>query len=253
MFHNRRRFLQRITIGGVSLGGLSLGGLSLGAVPSVLGASELADGSSPVVTWDEWRDGEMLNGEQPPAKIEFDTSWTQKLTGKYRAVFDTPSIEGGAGVWRAGSWVGHYKDVVKAVPADINPVIVIRHAGIPLIMNHEFWDRYDIAKENKVRDPMTDKKTKRNPVLMTVEEDKLPPSFADLALHKQIARGVIVLGCNAAFGGMVAMVAKEEKLKFPEAREKALTMMVPGVILQPNGIFGVTMAQHNGCAFVNAV
>ena len=236
MFPDRRRFLQRLTFGT----------LAAGAVPSLLSASEPNEESRALPSFDEW---EM--GEQPPAPSPYDISWTAKLTGKYRAVFDTPSINGGSGVWRAGSWVNHYKSVVKADITDINPVIVIRHAGIPLIMNNEFWDRYDIAKENNVRD-FNDKKTKRNPVLVTVEEDKIPASFADMALHKQIERGIIVLGCNAAFGGMVSLVAKKEKLDFGEARKQALTMVVPGVILQPNGIFGVTMAQHNGCAFVAA-
>ena len=29
-------------------------------------------------------------------------------------------------------------------------------------------------------------------------------------------------------------------------------MIVPGVIMQPNGIFGVTLAQQNGCVYVQA-
>ena len=232
----RRTFFQRLTVGG----------LTAVSLPSLLNASEPADDARDVVSFDEWE-----TREQPPAPTPFDMTWTAKLTGKYRAVFDTPSINGGSGVWRAGSWVNHYKSVVKADITDINPVIVIRHAGIPLIMNHEFWDRYNIGKDNDVRD-FNDKKTKRNPVLVTVEDDKIPESFAPMALHKQIERGVIVLGCNAAFGGMVSLVAKKEKLDFGDARKQALTMMVPGVILQPNGIFGVTMAQHNGCAYVAA-
>ena len=237
MFPDRRRFLQRLTFGT----------LAAGTVPSLLRASEPNEQPIEVFSYDEFG-----ADQQPPAAAAYDLTWTEKLTGKYRAVFDTPAISGGSGVWRAGSWVNHYKSVVKADIADITPVIVIRHAGIPLIMNNEFWDRYDIAKENKVRD-FNDQKTKRNPVLVTVEEDKIPASFADMALHKQIERGVIVLGCNAAFGGMVQLLAKKEKLNFGEARTQALSMMVPGVILQPNGIFGVTMAQHHGCAFVNAV
>ena len=60
------------------------------------------------------------------------------------------------------------------------------------------------------------------------------------------------MACNTAFGGMVSLVAQKDKLKFPEARAKALTMLVPGVMLQPNGIFGVALAQHHGCAFVAA-
>ena len=245
MSHDRRRFLRQVTAGG----------LSLAALPGVLSAAESNSNSSEAFDATAFAREHELNAirdAQQAQKVDFDISWPKKMTGKYRAVFDTPAINSGSGVWRAGTWVNHYKDVLKAEPSDINSVIVIRHEGIPLIMNHEFWERYNIGKDNKVTDPMTDKKTKRNPVLMTAEEDKLPPSFAALALHKQIERGVIVLGCNAAFGGMVALVAKKEKLKNDEARAKALTMMVPGVILQPNGIFGLTMAQQNGCVFISA-
>lgn len=240
MSPDRREFLQRLTVGSVALG----------ALPATLSAAEptsreSSSGSSTTAY-------EEFLAEQQAQAATFDVTWAQKLTGKYRAVFDVPAMEGGAGVWRAGMWVNHYKDVLKAQPSDINPVVVIRHSAIPYIMNHEFWDRYDVAKNNKVRHPLTDKKTRRNPVLMNAEEDKLPPSFASYNLQSQIERGVIVLACNLAFGGMVSLVAQKEKLKFPEARTKALTMMVPGVILQPNGIFGVTLAQQNGCSFVQA-
>lgn len=237
MSSDRREFLQRLTVGSVALG----------ALPSTLSAAEANSATTSSMSAFQ----EFLEAEQQAA-VTYDVSWTQKLTGKYRAVFDVPALEGGAGVWRAGMWVNHYRDVLKAQPTDLNPVIVIRHAAIPYIMNHEFWDQYDVAKESKVRHPMTDKKTRRNPVLMNVADDKLPASFAAYNLQTQIERGAIVLACNIAFGGMVSLVAKKDKLNFGEARTKALTMMVPGVILQPNGIFGVTMAQQNGCSFVQA-
>ncbi len=234
MSSDRREFLQRLTIGGVAIG----------ALPASLTAAE-PDSSRAAFN-------EFAALSQQPAAPTFDVSWTQKLTGKYKTVFDVPAINGGSGVWRAGMWVNHYKDVLKSPPTDLNAVIVIRHAAISLIMNHEFWNSYDIAKEHKVRHPMTDKKTTRNPVLMTTEEDQLPPVFASYALPKQIEGGAIVLGCDLAFAQMVSMVAKRENLKGAEARAKALAMVVPGVILQPNGIFGVTLAQHHGCVFVAA-
>jgi hypothetical protein len=232
MASDRRDFLKGLTVAGVALS----------ALPATLSANESPAAS---LQYNEWDD-------QPPAAPQFDTSWTEKLTGKYKTVFDVPAIEGGAGVWRAGMWVDHYKDVLKAQPSDLSPVVVIRHAGIPLIMNHEFWEKYDIAKASKVRHPMTDKKTTRNPILMTVEDDKLSARLAGYTLNKQIERGVVVLACNLAFGGMVATLAKKEKLNMAEARKQAMAMMVPGVILQPNGIFGVALAQHHGCGFVAA-
>jgi hypothetical protein len=184
---------------------------------------------------------------QPPATA-FDATWADKLTAKYRAVFDVPEIGEGVGVWRAGLWLNHYQDVLKATPADLNSVIVIRHAGIPLLMNHDFWETYGVGK-SLPRALQGMQKARKNPVLGTEGDTS---RFAALTLPKQMERGVIVLGCNMAFGQMVSLVAKADKLPAPEARKKALSMMIPGVILQPNGIFGVTLAQHHGCAYVMA-
>ena len=64
--------------------------------------------------------------------------------------------------------------------------------------------------------------------------------------------GGIILGCNLAFGQMVGIVAKAEKLKQAEAREQALQHLMPGVTLMPSGIFAVARAQAAGCVFVAA-
>ncbi len=238
MSSDRRQFLTHLSLGGAALAALpaSLHAQSPESLPSF--------GDSP---------RELARAlEQPSLQGQFDTSWTQKLTGKYKVVFDVPELTGGSGVWRAGLWSNHYRDLRGAQPADLSPVIVIRHSAIPFIMTHEFWEVYDVAKTNKVVHPITEKKTRRNPVLMTAEDDQLPPTFANLALHKQLERGVVVLACNMAFNAMIALVAKRDKLANPAAREKALSMALPGVIMQPNGIFGLTLAQENGCAFVAA-
>jgi hypothetical protein len=186
---------------------------------------------------------------QPPQAIVWDTSWTQKVTGKHKAMFDVPEIEGGAGVYRAAIWVRQYTDVLKLQPADLSAVIVIRHSAIPLAMNQDFWATYGVGKEFKVKDD-GGKTQKLNPVLPTPGATGNGSFFQ---LDKQLAAGAIVLGCNLAFGGIVSLVAKKDKLKTPEARAKALTYLVPGVILQPSGIFASVMACEAGCAFVQAV
>jgi hypothetical protein len=198
--------------------------------------------------------GEAVPDIDAEQQASFDTSWTKKLTGKYRTVFDVPEIDGAVGVWRAGLWQGHYRDVLKADAADLNAVIVIRHMGIPLLMNHEFWETYRIGKKSKVRNPAGKGTATRNPALMTVEEDQLPARYANLTLPKQMAAGAIVLGCNMAFEQLVVgTIQKEDKLSPADAKAKALSMVIPGAIMQPNGIFGVTLAQHSGCAYVMAV
>ena len=69
---------------------------------------------------------------------------------------------------------------------------------------------------------MTDTKTRRNPVLMTVEDDQMAAMFASLTLNSQIERGAIVLGCDMEFTGMVSLVSRKDKLHAAEARTKAL-------------------------------
>ncbi len=239
-FSDRRAFLQRLTIGAAGLG----------VAPSLLHASQptardvAADHTSAF--------SEFASAEEQQADPVWDTSWTKKITGKHRAMFDVPQVSGGSGVLRAGLWARQYTEVFKAQPSDFSPVIVLRHEGIILAMNQAFWDEYNVGKQNNVRDDKN-KKTNTNPVLAAAPTDGKPASpFSQLMLEQQISRGVIVLACNMAFGGVVRDVVKKDKLKMPEARAKAISMMVPGIILQPSGIFANVLAQQNGCSFVAA-
>ncbi len=186
------------------------------------------------------------------ADPEWDTTWTKKITGKHRAMFDAPEVSEGAGVFRAGVWAKQYTDVFKMPASDLSAVIVLRHNGIILAMNQAFWDEYNVGKRNNVRDGKG-KKTNKNPALAAPPEPgKQPKPFDAYMLEQQMARGVIVLACNMAFASAVYDVSKQDKLKMPEARAKALSMLVPGVILQPSGIFANVLAQQNGCSFVAA-
>ena len=233
MSTDRRAFLHRAV----------LGAASLGALPAALSASPApAHGAVPV-----GRDVPDLTLADPA----WDVSWTKKVSGKHKALFDVPEISGGAGVFRAGLWARQYADVFKLPLSDLSSVIVIRHDAIGLAMSQTFWDEYKVGKRNKVRDG-DGNKTTRNPVLAVLEPGKEPKGFEVHMLEQQIARGVIVLACNMAFSDCVAAVMQQDKLQQPEARAKAISMLVPGVILQPSGIFGVVLAQQTGCVFVAA-
>lgn len=243
MSTDRRRFLSRLT----------LGGLAMGTLPSALhaegSAGSRAGGAAP------HSDAllELRERLRQPEVREYDTTWTQRLTGKHKAVFDVPEIEGGSGVWRAGLWRQHCTDVLKATAADLSPVLVIRHAAIPLVMNQAFWDEYEIGTKREVKDPMTDEPTTKNPVLTDPDATDAPAMFKDITLDAQMKSGTVVIGCDMAFGQMVSMVRRKHSVDSAEARRRALGMMLPGVVLQPNGIFGVTLAQEYGCSFVAAV
>lgn len=226
----RRDFLGRSTVGAALIGSWSLP-LDLLAAPSSPASTPGADDASADEAWD--------------------TRWPSRITGKHKALFDVAEIESGYGVWRASAWVSQYQQVLKIAPADLSPVVVIRHNAIILAMKQGFWDRYGIGKSKGVTHPLTGEPVSKNPVLLD-EKDGIPAPFNQAGLHKQLGRGVTVLACNLALQDMVDLVKAADKSSDEAARKVALDALVPGVILQPSGVFAVIRAQEAGCAYIKA-
>lgn len=224
MTHDRREFLERIATGAM-----------LATFPTsidVLGALRSPSGSA--------------------TAEEFDLTWVNRVTGKYRAVFDVPEIDSGYGVWRASIWVKQYMDVLKASARDCSPVLVLRHHGIALAMTQAFWDKYGVAKENTVTHPVTQQGTDRNPALLSSSRNEVPAELDDVALDKYIGRGGIALACNLAFDDMIQLVSKKDGTSGDAARKTALAGLVPGVLLQASGVFAALYAQDAGCKYLRA-
>src|SRR4051812_43752894 len=94
-------------------------------------------------------------GASDDAKWDF--SWTGRLRGESRAVFDSPEINEGSAVYRAALWREQLKAVYGTPIEDVTPVVVLRHEGIALAMDDEYWDHFDIGKAAKLKDPATKK------------------------------------------------------------------------------------------------
>jgi len=183
---------------------------------------------------------------------EWDVSWADRLTGKHKAVFDCPEVESGYGVWRASIWAQQYRDVLKVKPNDMAMVIILRHNGIVLAMQQAFWDKYKIGETKKVLHPVTQQATDRNPVLLSSARNEVPAAIDPYALDRFMARGGVVLACNLALRDCVDLIQKQENVSPEEARTRAIAFMVPGVILQPSGVFAAVRAQEAGCSYVRA-
>jgi len=226
MNQNRRDFLERITAGAM----LATAPFS----PDVL------------------RELGALTSARGSTAPEFDLTWTDRVKGKYRAIFDVPEIDSGYGVWRASIWVRQYMEILKVAPTDITPVVVMRHHGIALAMQQSFWDKYDVAKTNQVTHPITQQGTDRNPALLSSKRGEVPADFDETALDRYIARGGIALACNLAFDDMIELVTKKDGGTPEAARKTALAGLVPGVLLQPSGVFAALHAQDVGCKYLRA-
>lgn len=182
----------------------------------------------------------------------WDLSWTGKLTGKHRAFFDVPAIEDGYGVWRSIIWRKQYSQIFGIPEAELTTVVNIRHDAIALVMSQEFWAKYGIGREWDVRDPVTRQRTNRNPVVDRTGPYRLPAEYEDFSLEPLMAGGGIVLACALALRDCATLVSSQEKLDMKEADQRVRELILPGVIVQPSGIFAAVLAQEHGCHFVRA-
>lgn len=185
-----------------------------------------------------------------PRAGDWDVSWTQRLNGAHRGLFDSPEISSGLALLRALVYIKDYGEVYGSKPEEINSVVVLRHNAIWLIMNDEFWSHHHIGSVTKIIDPKSRSSINRNPVLGPSPWAGLPPE-ADGSLTKVLAAGT-VLACNLAFHDVVEKVQTDTKMDAAKAREMALAHIVPGVIMQPSGVFAVTRAQEAGCHYMLA-
>ena len=220
------------------LGKVAVNAAVLGAMPLSLELSSTAFAATvPSAT---------MQGEK------WDVSWPARLTGKHKAIFDVPEVDSGYGVWRATIWGKQYQDVLGVAPKDLSAVVVLRHNGIVLAMQQAFWDKYGVGKAKSAMHPITSEATDRNPALLSSSRNEVPADYDAMALDKFIGRGGIALGCNLAFADCVQLIKSKENVSDADARKQAIAFLVPGVILQPSGVFAAIRAQEAGAVYLRA-
>jgi hypothetical protein len=194
----------------------------------------------------------LAPGARPDGAAPWDLSWVDRVKGKYRAVFDVPEVDSAYGVWRASFFPAQYAEVLGAKPAEISTVLVLRHNGFALALQQPFWDKHNLAKVETTVHPLTMQPTDRNPALLASSRNEVPAQFDAMALDQFISRGGIVLACNVALDFLANGIAQREGATADAVRQAALQAMVPGVTLQPSGVFAVLRAQDVGCKYIRA-
>ena len=186
------------------------------------------------------------------AASHWDLSWIRRLKGKYRAVFDVPELEDGFGVWRAVIWRKQYSQVFGIPEESLSTVLILRSDAVAFALNQEFWGRYEAGKRWNVSDPSTGQPTFRNPVVGREGQWALPAQFSGFTLDALMKGGTVVLVCSLALRDCATLVAEKDKVTMEEADRRVHSMLVPGVILQPSGVFAAVLAQDSGCRYVRA-
>ena len=238
----RREFLGQIAASAVVLAGTAC------ATP-LARAQSSATGPAPVPT-----------GAGTAAQTQWDDSWFGRLTAKHKAVFDTPDFAEGMilGPGHATRYMAGMRDALGASGADVQTVVVIRHRAIPFAFNDAMWAKYEIGKEMKIKGDGEEWATK-NPFAgprarggrggnATPANNDRPQANAEwLSSH-----GHILLGCDLATQGYAGTIAERTKGTMKTIYEELKANLVPGLILQPNGIYATMRAQEAGCAFMRS-
>ena len=181
-----------------------------------------------------------------PARVQWDDSWVSRLTAKHKAMFEAATVEDGTVLGHAVRYLDGIREALEPADDDVQVVLVIRHSAIPMAFNDDMWAKYKIGKEAKIKDGK-DWAT-RNPYLNSTRGagrgDRPSATISWFASH-----GHILLGCNLATLGWAGSFAQAAGLDSKTVYEDLKANLVPGMILQPNGIYAVHRAQEAGCTY----
>lgn len=237
----RREFLDSLVMS--TLAGTAV----LGGLPTVLSGMERTPG-------DRGEGPAPAEGAAPQEAPQeaWDTEWGKRLTGRLKAVFDVPEIESGFPVWRASIWSAQYEQVLRVPARETSTALVLRHNAIVLAMQQSHWDRFGLGAAMQVTHPLTGAATTRNVALLGAADGVGEP-YSTFALDRFLSRGGVALACDLALRLLVTPII-EKAAGVPTERAYAIARegLVPGVILQPSGMFAVIRAQEAGAFYFRA-
>lgn len=192
---------------------------------------------------------------QANAPAHWDDSWFGRLTAKHKAVFDSPQIEDGLVLANAAGYINGMRDAIGAAPNDVQAVIVIRHAAIAMAFNDAMWAKYELGKDKNIKAPRSEDWVTRNPYLTGRGGGRGGDAAANRAqgnLSWLSSNGHVLIGCDLATRNYAGQRARALKLEQAAVYEDFRANLVPGVILQPTGVYAALRAQEAGCAYIRS-
>jgi hypothetical protein len=233
----RREFLGQLAVSAAALAAAACAPAAMASAPAAAPAPQ--QGAAPAAP---------AAPATPPAPVKWDDAWAARITGKHKAVFDSPET-GETILGQAYNYYAGMKAVYGIADSEISAVLVMRHAGVPMVFDDYIWEKYEIGKERKIKDDATGKWATRNPYALPDPKQKGMSAYTLDAFNK---RGAILIGCNLAAMGLAGQAAQKTKQDRNAVREEFKAHLVPGVTLAHNGIFAVMRAQEAGCGFIRS-
>jgi hypothetical protein len=195
--------------------------------------------------------------EPPPiVPAQWDNSWFDRLTARHKAVFEQPDLDYGSAVSFAQRWIAGLRDAGIAKAGEFQAVLVLRHDAVPMLVNDAMWEKYGLGQALNYK-PEGKAIMKTNPIASArVQPGRAPRPDDPMRPQGNIpwftAHGHVTLGCNAAFNAFASETAQRVKGDRKAIYEEFKTNLLPGVILQPNGVYATLRAQQAGCVYIRA-
>lgn len=223
------------------------------ATPAAAGPP--ATSAAPVPTPSE--SAEAPPAPAPTTPVHWDDSWFGRLTAKHKAVFDSPQVDDGIVLANAAGYIRGMRDAAGAGENDVQAVVVMRHIAVAMTFNDAMWAKYEIGKERQIKDSSTKAWAVRNPFFgpaPSSTQAARPSTNArpQANLQWMAANGHILLGCDLAARGLAGQIASKTKGDSRAIYEELKANLVPGVILQPTGVYAAHRAQEAGCSYIRS-
>lgn len=211
-----------------------------------IGASALIGAAAPSTLFAQPRRSPAVM----PTSADWDLSWVKGLTGHYKLLVDVPEPGGGLPIVQANIIGGQYAEVFGTPMSNVSRVMVLRHKAIHLAMNDDYWRQTKVGAEIGFKNP-DGSAIDHNPV--RVPSAMFPEPMRPLMLEPFQASGGKVLCCNLALQFLVVPKYVARGMSQEAAYAAAKNDILPGITLQPSGIFAVGVAQDNGCSLISTI
>ena len=188
--------------------------------------------------------GPALDGAD--ADTALSDAWLTRLTGKHKQIVDAVSANEGWPLVFALNFRNSTTQASNLSDAQITSVVGLRHFSMPFALKDDAWAKYRIGEFLKIDDPQTKAPATRNFFYNPRPGDLWN---LDAAIEKQQARGTIVTACNLALTVLSELSGKQVGVDAATAKREWEAALIPGVVLVPSGVYGLTRAQERGCAY----
>ena len=183
-------------------------------------------------------------GHDPEKDNSWDMSWTTRITGRHKQVYDIATLGEGAGLRTIRNYLNAYRNVFKLNPPEVTAVAAMVSSG-HINFNDAIWAKYGFGEDTKTKEPRSDAWATRNVFRTAAADDPM----ADHTVEALQARGVIFWQCNNALKGLTRHLATKMQMPPEAVRAELIAGLLPGVYLVPAHTMAIGLAQEHGCTY----